>query len=43
MNPPETWSATPSYVQGLAPNLGEHTIEILTEIGMSQKEIDAIL
>ena len=43
MNPPETWSATPSYVQGFAPNLGEHTIEILTEIGMSQKEIDAIL
>lgn len=43
MNPPETWSETPSAVGRLAPNLGENGEEILAEIGMSQEEIKAAL
>lgn len=43
MRPPESWSDTPSAVQGFAPNLGEHGREILAEIGMSPEDIDLAL
>ena len=42
MNPPETWSATESFVGGFAPNLGQHTYEVLLEFGFSQQEIDNV-
>ena len=40
MAAPETWSETPSSARGHAPNLGEHTVEILLEIGMDLSEIE---
>lgn len=43
MKPPEKWSETPSEIQGFAPNLGEHSREILSEIGMSAEAIDLAL
>jgi len=43
MNPPETWSDTPSSVSGFAPNLGEHSEEILAEIGMTPEQIKQAL
>ena len=43
MTPPENWSETPSEIQGFAPNLGEHSREILAEIGMSAEAIDLAL
>ena len=42
MNPPETWSETKSYVSGFAPELGQHTLEVLSEFGFSQEDIDAV-
>ena len=43
MNPPETWSETKSYVSGFAPELGQHTLEVLSEFGFSQEDIDAVI
>jgi crotonobetainyl-CoA:carnitine CoA-transferase CaiB-like acyl-CoA transferase len=40
--PSVAFSRTPSTVRQLAPRLGEHTIEILTEIGYSNEEIEAL-
>lgn len=40
---PETWSDTPSAGRGHAPNLGEHNVEILAEIGMDDREIEEAL
>ena len=37
------FSATPSEVQRHAPRLGEHTVEILSEAGLSQDEFDALI
>ncbi len=42
INPPETWSETKSYVSGFAPELGQHTFEVLSEFGFSSEEIDAV-
>ena len=42
INPPETWSETKSYVSGFAPELGQHTYEVLSEFGFSPEEIDAV-
>ncbi len=36
-------SDTPGFAQGSAPRLGEHTREVLTEIGYSTPEIDALI
>jgi len=40
---PVNFSATPAEVRRHAPRLGEHTVEILQEAGLSQAEIDALI
>ena len=40
---PVNFSATPSEVRRHAPRLGEQSVEILKEAGLSQAEIDALL
>jgi crotonobetainyl-CoA:carnitine CoA-transferase CaiB-like acyl-CoA transferase len=39
ISPPFTFSSTPSAVRRPAPRLGEHTIEVLSEIGVEREEI----
>jgi crotonobetainyl-CoA:carnitine CoA-transferase CaiB-like acyl-CoA transferase len=41
--PPARFSASPASVRRLAPNLGEHTRELLSEAGYSQTEIDGFI
>jgi len=38
-----TWSATPLSVRRLAPQLGEHTGEVLEEVGLSKDAVAALL
>jgi crotonobetainyl-CoA:carnitine CoA-transferase CaiB-like acyl-CoA transferase len=40
---PVNFSATPSEVRRHAPRLGEHSVEVLREAGLSQSEIDALI
>ncbi|HHQ14063.1 MAG TPA: hypothetical protein ENK16_03455 [Chromatiales bacterium] len=40
---PVTFSETPTDVRRHAPRLGEHSLEILREAGLSQAEIDELL
>jgi crotonobetainyl-CoA:carnitine CoA-transferase CaiB-like acyl-CoA transferase len=40
---PLKMSATPLAVEGLASALGEHTREVLTELGLSGRDVDAML
>ena len=40
---PVSFSETPTDVRHLPPRLGEHSIELLKEAGLSQAEIDAML
>jgi crotonobetainyl-CoA:carnitine CoA-transferase CaiB-like acyl-CoA transferase len=42
MRPPTRWSATPPTVRRPAPGLGEHTAEVLGEIGLSDSAVRAI-
>lgn len=42
LRPPSRWSRTPLEVNRLAPTLGEHSAEILAEVGYSASEIDAL-
>jgi formyl-CoA transferase len=37
------WSETPAEPQRLAPKLGEHSEEVLREVGFSAAEIDALV
>jgi len=40
---PVRYSETPTEIRRLAPNLGQHSIEVLKEAGYSQDAIDALL
>ena len=40
---PVSYSETPAEIRRLAPNLGEHSVEVLKEAGFSQDAIDALL
>ena len=40
---PPRFSKTPAEVTRLQPRLGEHSVEVLTEAGFTQGEIDAML
>jgi len=42
MKPAASWSETPLEPGGPAPNLGEHTRQILSEAGFTREEIDAL-
>lgn len=37
------WSASPTQIRLHAPRLGEHSIELLREVGFSREEVDALL
>ena len=43
MREPSTWSETPPPEDGFAPRLGQHTREILAEVGYVDSEIDAMI
>jgi crotonobetainyl-CoA:carnitine CoA-transferase CaiB-like acyl-CoA transferase len=40
---PTEWSATPPGIRRLAPQLGEHSREVLREAGYSEADIDALI
>ncbi|MGH7819374.1 MAG: CoA transferase, partial [Candidatus Binatia bacterium] len=40
--PPASFSGTPAEYRGLAPETGEHTEEVLLELGYSWDEIGAL-
>ena len=39
---PARFEGTPTQINRGAPRLGEHNLEVLTEIGLSQTEIDTL-
>jgi len=42
-SPPATLSKTPASIDRLPPRLGEHTCEVLKEIGYAAKEVDTLI
>jgi crotonobetainyl-CoA:carnitine CoA-transferase CaiB-like acyl-CoA transferase len=40
---PAAYSKTPAAIRRLPPRLGEHSVEILREAGLSPAEVDALL
>ncbi len=43
MGIPQTWTRSQPSIDRLAPRLGEHTVELLSEYGFSRAEIDSLL
>jgi crotonobetainyl-CoA:carnitine CoA-transferase CaiB-like acyl-CoA transferase len=41
--PPARFSASPAKVRRLAPRLGEHTREVLQEVGYSERDINELV
>jgi crotonobetainyl-CoA:carnitine CoA-transferase CaiB-like acyl-CoA transferase len=37
------WTGSPPSIRRLAPQLGEHTVEVLSQAGMGEVEIQALL
>ena len=40
---PATYGKTPGAIRRLPPRLGEHSVEVLAEIGLTEGEISALL
>jgi crotonobetainyl-CoA:carnitine CoA-transferase CaiB-like acyl-CoA transferase len=41
--PAALFGSTPSAIRGPAPGIGEHTRDILSEVGLGDTEIDALI
>jgi crotonobetainyl-CoA:carnitine CoA-transferase CaiB-like acyl-CoA transferase len=42
-DPPVRFSETPASTERLQPRLGEHSIEVLREAGLTEREINSLL
>jgi crotonobetainyl-CoA:carnitine CoA-transferase CaiB-like acyl-CoA transferase len=42
-SPPINFEQTPASIRRLPPMLGQHSVEVLLEAGLDQKNIDALI